>query len=198
MFFFFHCYILLYSAQPGYKRRILCWRMYCVPCYFSAVEKRNIGRSVCPCVPEEDSQEDVFKLFSLVSTFRPHWLVCECVSFLLSHWQLLIKSGAEKQDITQQPISVWIMSYLSLSLAFPSATPLLWIPFTQADRSSRWRKKKTPHTDIELPSESVQIIFRLGQLYRETLDLEDFKDFLKVWGEFNFVKCWRLLVSIRL
>lgn len=35
----------------------------------------------------------------------------------LLHWQLLIRSGAEEQDITQQPISLWIMSYLSVSPA---------------------------------------------------------------------------------
>lgn len=94
--------------------------------------------------------------------------------------------GAEKQDITQQPISVWIMSYLSLTLAFPSTTLLLWVPFTQVDRSSRWKETQHSYQDIELPSESLQIIFRGCQLYRGPPNLDDFKDFLKVWGKLNF------------
>lgn len=94
--------------------------------------------------------------------------------------------GAEKQDITQQPISVWIMSYLSLTPAFPSTTLLLWVPFTQVDRSSRWKETQHSYQDIELPGESLQIIFRGCQLYRGPPKLDDFKDFLKVWGKLNF------------
>lgn len=37
-----------YTASALLKK-ILCSMLFC------AVEKRNIGRSVCPCVPEEDS-----------------------------------------------------------------------------------------------------------------------------------------------
>lgn len=56
------------------------------------------------------------------------------------------------------------MSYLSFSLAFP---------LTQADRSSRWGKNKQ---------------FLESNNYSETLNLGDFKDFLKVLGELSVSK----------
>lgn len=108
-----------------------------VPCLVSALLKRQIYEIVH--LSQGGLTEGFFchflisfnRVYFFSSSFLPSltavWVwVCDCVreggigkSSPLLHWQLLIRSGAEKQDITRQPISLWIMSYLSLCPAFP-------------------------------------------------------------------------------
>lgn len=87
--------------------------------------------------------------------------VSEGESFPLPHWQLLIESVELRNKISHSNQPQFGLCHISLSLSLASSTtPLVQIPFTQVNRSSRW--KETHHTAqvIELPSVSLQIMFR--------------------------------------
>lgn len=80
--------------------------------------------------------------------------------FPSSCWQqLLIKSGPMKQDSRQEPISAWIMPYLSFSsFSLHSTSALDSLHLSRQILDVRGRKKKTL-AHIGLPSGSVQIFF---------------------------------------
>lgn len=107
-------------------------------------------------------------------------------AFLLCHWQqLLIKSWLKKQAGRQRPSSLWIRSPF---LAFPSATPLLWIPFTWADRSSTWGGEKGKHI---LDSHVIQykpFFFLEAAIIEKDTEPKRLPGLFQVWSEQNFDK----------
>lgn len=108
----------------------------------------------------------------------------------LLHWQLLIRSGAEKQDITRQPISLWIMSYLSLSPASPFRCTFLFfhsgshsLRQTRPQGEETWGCTHTHTPHISSPfGKSGEVFFfwffGIDQLGKRTLNVKDLKDSL--------------------
>lgn len=186
-----------------------------VPCLVSALLKRQIYEIVH--LSQGGLTEGFFchflisfnRVYFFSSSFLPSltavWVwVCDCVreggigkSSPLLHWQLLIRSGAEKQDITRQPISLWIMSYLSLCPAFPFRYTFLFF-FHSGSHSLRQTSPQGgetggmhtshPQTDIEFLQWIIGSLFfvRNDQLLKGTLNMKNFKDFLKVRSDWNF------------
>lgn len=162
-------------------------------------------------------QKDFSVISSLVSTgfisflllFFPHWQLCECEYATV--WE---KVGLEKAHLSftgnywlglelRNKISHGNHSHFGLChifhsvQLFPFATPFFFfslrIPFTQADKSSRWGDRgdahtSHPQTDIEPLQWIIGSLFfvRNDQLLKGTLNMKDFKDFLKVWSDWNF------------
>lgn len=91
--------------------------------------------------------------------------------------------------IADRNLSLSGLCHIFLSLAFPSTLPLLWIPFTWADRSLKWGGEKKTLSHIGLPSGSVQIIFfRVGNYRERDTELKILPGLFQVWSEENFDK----------
>lgn len=70
--------------------------------------------------------------------------------------------------IADRNLSLSGLCRIFLSLAFPSTPPLLWIPFTWADKSSMWGGEKKKHLHIlDSPVDQYKsFFFRVGN-YKE-------------------------------
>lgn len=110
--------------------------------------------------------------------------------------QLLIKSGPMKQDSRQEPISLWIMPYLSFScFSLHSTFTLDSLHLSRQILEVRGREKIDPLAHIGLPSGSVQIIFfRVGNYRARDTELRRLPGLFQVWSEEKLINqkgfCW--------
>lgn len=124
------------------------------------------------------------------------WWERERERFPSSRWQqLLIKSGPMKQDSRQEPISLWIMPYLSFScFSLHSTSTMDSLHLSRQILEVRGRKKKRLHI-LDSPVDQYKSFFSESAIIeRETLNWKYFQDFFKSEAKRTLINqksvCW--------
>lgn len=128
----------------------------------------NLSHPIYECFGERERERD-----SLPLAGSSYWLS-------LNPWN----------KIADRNLSLFGLCHIFLSLAFPSTPPLLWIPFTWADRSSMWGGEKKKHLHIldSLVDQYKSFFFFEPAIIKRDTELRRLLGLFQVWSKENFDK----------